>query len=72
MAAWNERAAAWAELIENSLPAVTEPREEQARVFLDWADRLRMPMALDDAKGRRIATSELLDERLRRWPDLRT
>jgi len=70
--AWNERAAAWAELIENSLPAVTEPTDEQARVFLDWADRLRMPMALDDARGRRIATSELLDERLRRWPDLRT
>ncbi|MCH8181306.1 MAG: HAMP domain-containing histidine kinase [Proteobacteria bacterium] len=72
MAAWNERAAAWAELIENSLPPTTAPREEQARVFLDWADRLRMPMALDDAKGRRIATSELLDERLRRWPELRT
>jgi signal transduction histidine kinase len=70
--AWNERAAAWAELIENSLPPVTEPQDEQARVFLDWADRLRMPMALDDAKGRRIATSDLLDERLRSWPDLRS
>ena len=70
--AWNERAAAWAELIENSLPPVTEPQDEQARVFLDWADRLRMPMALDDVKGKRIATSDLLDERLRRWPDLRS
>ncbi|MEK6668681.1 MAG: HAMP domain-containing sensor histidine kinase [Pseudomonadota bacterium] len=69
--AWNERAAAWAELIENSLPPASEPRQEQARVFLDWADRLRMPMALDDARGQRIATSELMDERLRRWPDLR-
>lgn len=70
--AWNERAAAWAELIENSLPPASESRQEQARVFLDWADRLRMPMALDDARGQRIATSELLDERLRRWPELRT
>lgn len=70
--AWNERAAAWAELIENSLPPATAPRESQAHVFLDWADRLRMPMALDDAQGQRIATSELLDERLRRWPELRT
>ena len=69
--AWNERAAAWAELIENSLPPATAPRDAQAHVFLDWADRLRMPMALDDAQGRRIATSELLDERLRRWPELR-
>lgn len=70
--AWNERAAAWAELIENSLPPASASREAQAHVFLDWADRLRMPMALDDAQGRRIATSELLDERLRRWPELRT
>ncbi len=70
--AWNERAAAWAELIENSLPPASESHQEQARVFLDWADRLRMPMALDDARGRRIATSELMDERLRRFPELRT
>lgn len=69
--AWNERAAAWAELIENSLPSTAEPQDEQARVFLDWADRLRMPMALDDPKGRRIATSVMLEERLRVWPELR-
>jgi len=31
--AWNERAAAWGELIENSLPDVHQPTEEQARVF---------------------------------------
>ncbi|HEX5356138.1 MAG TPA: HAMP domain-containing sensor histidine kinase [Aquabacterium sp.] len=71
MAVWQERAAAWGELLENSLPAVTEPESEQARVFLDWADRLRLPMALDTPKGGRIATSPILAERLERWPELR-
>ncbi len=71
MAAWNERAAAWAELIENSLPPASAPLDEQSRIFLDWSERLRMPMALDDPLGRRIATSMLLEERLRRQPELR-
>lgn len=71
MAVWQERAAAWGELLENSLPAITEPESEQARVFLDWADRLRLPMALDTPKGKRIATSPILADRLERWPDLR-
>ena len=68
--AWNERAAAWAELLENSLPTVDAPRDQQALVFLDWADRLRLPMALDDPQGRRIATSQLLADRLQRRPEL--
>ena len=46
MAAWHERAAAWGELLENSLPPVSAAEDEQARVFLDWAGRLRLPMAL--------------------------
>ncbi|TAK95306.1 MAG: HAMP domain-containing histidine kinase [Aquabacterium sp.] len=71
MAVWQERAAAWGELLENSLPAVTEPESEQARVFLDWADRLRLPMALDTPRGKRLATSPVLAERLERWPELR-
>ena len=62
--AWTERAAAWGELIENSLPPVTAPADLQAQVFLDWADRLRLPMALDSPEGERIATSSLLQERL--------
>jgi signal transduction histidine kinase len=68
--AWNERAAAWAELLENSLPTVDAPRDQQALVFLDWAERLRLPMALDDPQGRRIATSSLLADRLQRRPEL--
>ncbi len=70
LATSNERVAAWAELVENSLPPVTAPREAQVSIFLDWADRLRVPMALDDAHGQRIATSALLHERLARWPEL--
>ena len=70
-AAWNERAAAWGELIENSLPPITRPEQEQARALLDWSDRLRLPMALDDPAGHRMATSDLMQERLLRQPDAR-
>jgi two-component system OmpR family sensor kinase len=31
--AWTERAAAWGELLENSLPPVTAPKALQAQVF---------------------------------------
>ncbi len=71
MVAWKERAAAWGELIENSLPDAQQPAEIQARVFLDWADRLRVPMALNSAQGVRIATSDQMVEILERRPDLR-
>jgi len=70
-AVWTERAAAWGELLENSLPDVSQPEQEQARVFLEWADRLRMPMALDDAAGKRLATSPDLADRLERFPEAR-
>jgi len=52
-----ERVAAWGELLRRSLPAADAPRDEQARAVLDWAERLRVPLALDDAQGRRIAAS---------------
>jgi signal transduction histidine kinase len=71
MAAWNERAAAWGELLENSLPPVTATEAEQAHAFLEWADRLRIPMALDNPHGRRIATSVVLAERIEQMPRLR-
>jgi signal transduction histidine kinase len=57
-AAASERAAAWAALIENSLPPATAPHDEQRAALLDWSSRLRLPLALDDAAGHRIATSE--------------
>jgi len=55
----NDRLNAWAELLQNALPPATAPAEEQARELLEWSDRLRLPMALDDASGRRIATSPM-------------
>ena len=53
-----ERMAAWADLLQRSLPPPEAPRPDQAMALRDWALRLRMPMALDDAKGQRLATSE--------------
>lgn len=54
----SERLAAWAELVYRSLPAADTPRAEQAQALREWSRRLRLPLALDDAKGRRIAESE--------------
>lgn len=67
-AASNERAAAWGELIENSLPPVRQSEADQALALLEWSDRLRLPLALDNPQGRRIATSELMQERMLRQP----
>jgi len=56
--AQSERFAAWAELVQRSLPAAETPSTEQAAALRDWSLRLRLPMALDDAAGQRIVTSE--------------
>jgi signal transduction histidine kinase len=53
-----ERVAAWADLLQRSLPGADAPPEEQAAALLDWSNRLRLPLALDDARGQRIAASE--------------
>ena len=52
------RAEAWADLLERSLPPATAAREEQAAALREWSQRLRLPMALDDEKGERIAASD--------------
>ena len=59
-AQWRERATGWGALIENSLPGADAPVDEQRAALLDWSRRLRLPLALDDAQGRRIATDERL------------
>jgi signal transduction histidine kinase len=59
----SERTAAWGDLIQRSLPAPDAPAADQARALLEWAERLRMPLALDDAQGRRIASSPLFAQR---------
>ncbi len=68
--AQDTRNAAWGELIENSLPGVDSPEALQRDALLDWSERLRLPLALDNPQGRRIATSALMTERLQRHPDL--
>lgn len=59
-----ERTVAWAELIQRSLPASDAPVPEQAQALGEWSHRLRLPLALDDAKGQRIAASESFESRL--------
>ncbi len=53
-----ERSGAWGELLQRSLPPVAAPADEQQAALRDWSQRLRIPMALDDAGGQRIAASD--------------
>ncbi|MBQ0957551.1 HAMP domain-containing histidine kinase [Ideonella sp. 4Y11] len=59
----SERMASWAELIENALPEPTAPDSVQAAMLAEWSQRLRLPLALDAADGRRIAASESFERR---------
>jgi signal transduction histidine kinase len=54
----NDRLGAWAELLERSLPGGDAPAEVQAAALLDWSQRLRVPLALDDVNGQRIVASD--------------
>ena len=54
-----ERLGAWAELVQNSLPAADTAPDQQAAALREWSQRLRLPMALDDAAGRRIGASDI-------------
>ena len=58
-----ERFEAWAELLQRSLPGAETPPAEQAAALRDWSQRLRLPLALDDAQGRRVATSDSFERR---------
>ena len=57
-AAVSERIAAWGDLIQRSLPAAAAPPDVQAEALRDWSQRLRVPMALEDEQGHRIAASD--------------
>lgn len=57
----SDRSAAWAELIQRSLPGPDAPHDEQAQALREWGLRLRLPLALDDAAGRRIGASPLYE-----------
>lgn len=54
----SERMEAWADLIGHSMPPADAPREQQALALREWAQRLRLPLALDDSQGQRVAASE--------------
>ena len=58
-----ERAEAWADLMQRSLPGPEAPAGEQEAALREWSHRLRLPMALDDAQGRRVATSDAFARR---------
>jgi signal transduction histidine kinase len=53
-----ERVEAWGELLQRSLPAADAPPGEQVAGLRDWSQRLRLPMALDDAAGQRLGASD--------------
>ncbi|MEY4750989.1 MAG: hypothetical protein RIQ60_3203 [Pseudomonadota bacterium] len=55
----SQRTAAWAELLEHSLPPLASDEKVQAAALLDWSRRLRIAIALDGRDGHRIATSDL-------------
>ncbi len=64
----SERIAAWAELLQSALPPADAAPAEQAAALLDWSERLRLPLALDDASGRRVATAPSFERRTQRPP----
>ena len=53
-----ERLQGLAELLRRSLPGADAPVAEQAAALLDWSQRLRLPLALDDVRSQRIAASD--------------
>jgi signal transduction histidine kinase len=60
-----ERAAAWADLAQASLPTVDAPPAEQAAALEELSGRLRLPLALQASDGRRLATSSAFERRTR-------
>lgn len=58
-----QRIDAWADVLQRTLPPAAAAASEQASALQDWSVRLRVPLALDDAQGRRIATTEAFARR---------
>jgi signal transduction histidine kinase len=53
-----ERLEAWGDLLQRALPPAEAPSPDQAAALGEWSQRLRLPLALDDRSGRRIASSD--------------
>ncbi len=60
----SERLGAWADLIQRSLPGADAPADAQSAALRDWSQRLRVPLALDDASGQRIGASDSFNRRI--------
>jgi signal transduction histidine kinase len=58
-----ERMGAWAELIQRSLPGTDAAPADQAGALQEWSQRLRLPLALDNAAGSRIGESDSFTRR---------
>ena len=58
-----ERLRALGELIGQALPEPESPQQEQADALRQWSERLRLPLALDDASGRRLAATPAFERR---------
>ena len=64
-----ERVEAWGELLQRSLPPPEATAEEQLAAVVDWSQRLRVPMALDDASGKRVGASDTFNRRMAELPN---
>ena len=54
----SDRLGAWADLLQHSLPGIESPPDVQVAALREWSQRLRLPLALDDAHGTRIGASD--------------
>ena len=53
-----DRMSAWAELLQRTLPPPQASVPEQQQALNEWSQRLRVPLAMDDAQGLRVAASD--------------
>ncbi|MDB6001700.1 MAG: histidine kinase [Rhizobacter sp.] len=58
-----DRLAAWAELAINNLPPASAGKGEQRDALVEWSERLRLPLALDNEGGDRVAASPSFERR---------
>ncbi|MBO9686191.1 MAG: HAMP domain-containing protein [Mitsuaria chitosanitabida] len=59
----SERLVAMAVLVQRALPPPTASVDEQSDAIEDWGQRLRMALALEDARGKRIGASPMFERR---------
>ncbi|MFM2404203.1 MAG: hypothetical protein RL223_2083 [Pseudomonadota bacterium] len=65
-AAADARVQSWGELLEHALPPASADAQTQRTALLEWSERLRVPLALDDVRGQRIAEAPSYTRRMAR------